>query len=157
MKKQIQTKVSVEWALLCSQSLIDNNTNNISLVNLIEQIKFEGEMKDKVKGFNHETGEMIPVSMELVSRFRKLAEANEPLNLQSRVDFVDPDSKVMATFTNEILLDVGVQNYRMRYGMQGLKVTKSGLYNFVINLKEADEKDFTEFSRVPLDLTLVIK
>lgn len=157
MEKKLKSKIGLEWAVLCSQSLVDNQTNNISLVNLIEQIKFEGEIKDKSKTFNSEEGEMIQVSMELVSRFRKLVSPEEIINFECEVDFFDPNGKKLATFNNEILLDIGIQNLRMRFGIAGLKVTKSGLYNFVIMLREKGVKSYAEFGKVPLDVILVVK
>lgn len=157
MEKQLKNKVNLEWALLCSQSLVDTQSNNISLLNVIEQIKFEGEVKDKSKQFNTEGGEMIPVSMELVSRFRKLADPEEVLKLKCEVDFNDPDNKKLATFNNELLLDKGIQNLRMRFGIGGLKVTKSGLYNFSIKLKDSGKKTYTELTKVPLEVILVVK
>lgn len=157
MDKQSKNKVNLEWAVLCSQSLVDNQSNNISLLNVIEQIKFEGEVKDKSKQFNTEEGEMIPVSMELVSRFRKLTSPDEVLKLECEVDFIDPNNKKLATFNNELLLDTGIQNLRMRFGIAGLKVTKSGLYNFSIKLKNSGSKTYTEVTKVPLEVILVVK
>lgn len=157
MEKKLKNKIGLEWAILCSQSLVDSQTNNISLVNLIEQIKFEGEVKDKSKTFNSEDGEIIQVSMELVSRFRKLVDPEEVISFECEVDFLDPNGKRLATFNNEILLDTEIQNLRMRFGIAGLKVTKSGLYNFVIMLREKGGKAYTEFGKVPLDVILIMK
>ncbi len=157
MKKLLVNKVKLEWALLCSQSVVDNHSNNLSLFNLIEQIKFEGEVKDKTQSFNSEDGEMIPVLIELVSRFRKLSNADEVLKLECEVDFTDPVGKKMTSFKNELLLDKGIQNLRMRFGIAGLKVTKSGIYNFTIKIKEGNDVSYTEVTKVPLEIVLVVK
>lgn len=157
MQKKLKDKVKLEWAVLCSQSLVDNQSNNISLFNLIERVQFQGQMKDSSKLFNVEEGEMIPVYMELTSRLRKLVRPSEVIALTYAVDFIDPHGKKLSTFTNEVSLDKSIQNLRVRTGITGLKVTQSGLYNFVVKLKEKKDGTFTEFAKVPLEVILTVQ
>lgn len=149
--------IKLEWAVLCENSLIDGDSQNLTLVNLIERLKFEGERVDKTKDFNSSEGELLPMRMTLVTRIRRLVEANQKLEFDITYDFIDPEKKKLGNVETTFNMDPGILNFRMRFGVEGLKLTKSGMYWFIIKAKQKDEKSYTKLGEVPLEIELSIK
>ena len=143
-----------EWSIISASSLVDQDTNNLSLINIIEEVSFEAQLK-KDQSFDHE-GEIIPLNMVISTRLRKLNETNETARGNIQIDFRDPKNKKMATFTQDFEMIPGVKNIRIRSGIAGLKVTQSGLYNFEILLKEIDAESYTKVYSLPLMMNLKI-
>jgi len=156
MAKKIPSKIIQEWSILCSNSLVDVDSNNLSLFNIIEQINLNIELKSDKK-FDEKAGDIFPLNMVLVSRFRKTIPEDEPIEVDVKIDFVSPDKELLGSFSQSFELGSGIDNIRLRSGIQGLKLTKSGMYNFVIFLKEQSEEKFDAVYSLPLKVTLNVK
>jgi len=154
MAKKISSKIIQEWSILCSNSLVDMDSNNLSLFNIIEQINLELKTDKK---FDEKAGDDFPLSMVLVSRFRKTIPEDEPIKGDVKIDFISPDKELLGSFSQSLELGVGIDNIRIRSGIEGLKLTKSGMYHFVIFLKEQSEKKFEVVYSLPLKVTLNVK
>jgi hypothetical protein len=142
-----------EWSILCSRSILDKDTNNLSLINLIEQLNVPFQL-DEGSAWDEEKGAEFPLEMVLVSRFRKLVSEEEVVSFETKVDFLSPDNVVIASFEQPLEMGHGMDNVRIRYGIGGLRLTKNGMYNFVIHYREKNSKDFMKIHTVPLKVTL---
>jgi hypothetical protein len=157
MKSTSNKVINLEWAVLCSSALLDKDTNNLSLINVIEGLKFEGIRSKESGVFNHEDGEAIPINLVFVARFRKLLKPEENISAVIEIEILDPKSKKMGGFSYEMNMNSGVKNFRLRTGINGLKVTTSGMYEFVVRAKTKHETKYKKLGTVPLDLELSIK
>jgi len=149
-------QINHEWSILCSQSIVDTDTNNLSLINLIEQLKLNINLNEGKK-FDENEGVIFPLNMVLVSRFHKITTEEIESKCDVKIDFVSPDNKVLGSYEQEIVMAKDVRNIRMRFGITALKFTKTGLYNFVVNCKQKEENTYTSIGNVPLDVFLEAK
>lgn len=151
-----ETKINHEWSILCSKSIIDKELNNLSLVNLIEQLSFDVEMKDG-QVWNEKEGDIFPLEMVIVTRLRKISEPDVTSSGRVGIDLVDPDNNILSSFEQDFELGEGIENIRMRFGIAGLKLTKSGLYHFAVSTKEEGDDKYKKVYSLPLKVNLNIR
>lgn len=154
MSTKTPSIINHEWSILCSSSLLDKETNNLSLINVIEQIVLDVELKEGIE-WDDKKGDAFPFNMVIVTRLRKIIDEQDIVNGDIKVDFVAPDKSMISSFEQNFELAKGVDNTRLRFGIGGLVLRTSGIYHFVINLKENDR--YKEVYSLPLKVTLNIK
>ncbi len=141
------------WSVLCGSSVLDQDTNNLTLNNLIEQVSIklskedvEKKEKEKTKGF------AVPVQMQVVVRIMKTAQ-DVNLAFELKLDLINPSGEIVNSMNPiNIALKKGLKNVRVRNNIPVLFVDKEGEYIIVVSIKEAGESKFTEVDRVPLDV-----
>lgn len=148
-----ENKISHEWSVLCSKSILDKDTNNLSLINLIEQIGFDVQLTEG-SSWDESVGEVFQLEMVLVSRFRKLVADTEVVSFDTKIDFVSPEGKIIASYEQPVEMGQGMDNIRARYGIGGLRITKEGMYQFVVNTKEQGAEKYKKLYSVPLKIGL---
>lgn len=143
------------WSILCTSSTLDQETNNLSLNNLIEQLNVNiGKEDAKKKSEDGSQGYMIPVQLEVITRVIK-RDPQMNLAFEIKIDLLDPSNKVLASHSpGTIGLKNGVKNMRIRSRLPGFPVTAPGTYTLSVQLKEAGESEYTEVDRLPLDVSL---
>jgi hypothetical protein len=138
-------------SVLCLRSIIDQETNNISLIDCLEQLNIqinEGDknIKDKV----------FPIAFDFVSIF-----IDENVKEERRFDFiletVDGKGEKLGEIKGQIIMKEGIKRMRHRIKMQGLKVADSGTYVFKIKYKKTGEEKFKELAEIPLDVNISYK
>lgn len=135
------------WSVLCRESVINQENNSLSLMNIFEGLQIELR-KDAPKDL--EIG--IPVSYEIVTFLRKDIKKEE--DIKQRVSIIDPNGVVLQTpITVPIKMGKDKFNHRQRIKSMGFKVTKHGLYQFVVEIKQ-DKGDFEVVAMIPLEVTL---
>ncbi|HCC05533.1 TPA: hypothetical protein DEP58_04530 [Patescibacteria group bacterium] len=154
--KKTKKEFTLEWSLLCSHSLTDADTMNASLINLIDQININANRKDKSKEFNEKEGEVFPINMVLVSRFRKLIDENTIVSVDVRYDVLDPKMKKLGSFESSFTMEKGIKNFRAASHVNGFKITTSGMYAIVVNTKKLNDTKYTKVGSVPLDVNLKV-
>lgn len=152
MLKKIET-VSHIWSVVCSMSAIDNESNNISLFNVLEratlsipQAEFERIISEKAKGF------LFPIPVEFISLFRK----NEPekgVAFDVRTSLLDPSGQRAQVMTERtIAIEKDKTNFRLRNRLSNLPINTEGSYCFIVEIKDVGSSDYLEVSRVPLEI-----
>src|SRR5574341_1455072 len=113
------------WSVLCARSVIDAETNNVSIQDIIEQITIHGEPAEN--GF-------LPFPMELITLWGR-KEMDKPANGIERVSFVTPSGK--STMISESKIDLSkVERHRQRVRFPGLPIGEAGRYYFRVEFKE---------------------
>lgn len=148
-----KTQVKHEWSLLCSNAIVDRDSNNLSLLNVIEQVSLDVNLKEGQE-WDEKAGDMFPLNMVIVTRLRKIISEEESAVGAMKIDFISPDNKMVSSFEQDFELGKGIDNIRMRFGIGGLKLGKSGIYNFVISLKDGSDEKFKKAYSLPLKVTL---
>lgn len=130
------------WTVLCSKSIIDKDSNSISLLEVIEQITGRG-----VKG-----EAVVPIPMELVSLWAR-TDPEKPARGRARVCLIEPDGSERDPFEIDIDL-MTYQRSRTRFQMSGLPIRLAGRYYFRIEIHTQGEEGWGEVSRIPLEVVL---
>src|SRR3990172_3519864 len=126
------------WSVLCSRSVIDSETNNVSIQDVIEQITINAEPTED--GF-------LPFPLELITLWGR-KEIDRPARGIERVSFVTPSGK--HTIISESKIDLSkAERHRQRVRFPGLPIGEAGRHYFRVEFKENGDQ-YREVAAVPL-------
>ncbi|MCE9643268.1 MAG: hypothetical protein K8Q97_03010 [Candidatus Andersenbacteria bacterium] len=142
------------WSVLCQKSVIDSDTNNITLFDILEridiEIKIENPQLPEPERIN------IPINFEIVSFF----ENTDPLKNTSGdniIEFCDSKGQVLNSFKQEVKMPKGMKRLRARFKINGLAVNKvSSDYVFRIKLKSHDMEKYKTLTEIPFETSIKI-
>lgn len=128
------------WSILCSRSVIDSETNNVSIQDVIEQITINAKPEEN---------SFLPFPMELITLWGRDA-SNEPSKGSERVIFITPSGK--SEVISEIEIDLTkVERHRQRTRFPGLPIGEAGRYYFKVEAKNGTN-EWKQVSAVPLQV-----
>jgi len=138
------------WSILCRKSIVDNETNNISINDVFEQLSVDLKIKkddaDKLKQIN------IPIGFEVISMWVKNDKTNFKGNLN--VEIFNPKGIVVRNFEQPLEMPETMKRLRSRLRIMGLVVEEPGDYIFKVNVKELGQKHYKLVSELPLEINL---
>ena len=138
------------WSVLCQKTVIDNDSNNISLFDVIEQLGVNVEVKDPKKVPKKIN---IPIDYEVVSLWLTL-KREKTLNADIKVTIVDPNQEKVEVFQQKLKILPKFKRMRSRLRVKGLVVEKPGDFTFKVEIKEENEKEFRLVAELPLEINL---
>jgi len=142
------------WTVLCGSSTIDNDTNQLSLFNILEGIDITPptNIPEDIKL------EAIPLTISIISMiWRSDSELEEKGSLRIRVQ--SPDGKLVELDREpiiEINLTGKIRRFRSRARFQGMPYMGSGIYRFIIQIQSDSDSRWKTVSKVPLEINLVV-
>ncbi len=140
------------WSLLCAKSIIDSETNNLSVFDVFEQLSININVADQG---SLPAGQInIPVQYEVTSLWLR-EDKDEEFKGELQIEVINPDSKSGKTFEQPILLPAGTRRLRTRVKITGLVVSEAGDYLFKVKIKQPGEKEFIVVAEIPLEINLV--
>ena len=149
-------KIDYQWTILCGSSSVDQQTNNISLFNIIEQLTlnikkedWEKAMKERKKGF------LARTQFEIVTLWEKEGLEDE-IFAEVEVRLVDPKGNILHKQPYQLNFAKQVKRHRQRLTWSGMKLTQSGVYIFSINIKPSGSDQFDEAGVVKLLVNIKI-
>lgn len=138
------------WSILCRKSIVDSETNNISINDVFEQLSVDLKAKkddaDKVKIIN------IPIEFEVVSMWVKNDKTNFKGNLN--VEILNPKGVVVKNFEQPLEMPETMKRLRSRLRIMGMVVEEPGDYIFKVNVKEDGQKLYKAVAELPLEINL---
>lgn len=141
MSKISSKKIQYGWSLLCSGVSIDQDTNNLTLFNIIDQVKVSEDKLFKMPTKNGEDKPAAPIGFNLITLWRKL-DGTAAIKGDVQVELLDPQNIVRQKGNYSVELPEGIERSRSRMQWNGIRVTTSGKYTFRISLKEDNEEKF---------------
>ncbi|MFH1946946.1 MAG: hypothetical protein ABIJ23_02190 [Candidatus Magasanikbacteria bacterium] len=153
-----QINIKSIWAVLCQESSIDNNTNNISLFKILEEIKFglKIEELDKLKNnpkFDPTKPIVLPFSSQLVILWKNLSSITN-LEFPVKITLKDPNGTEIQEIPNNFAFQEGKERMRTVISINGIPLTKSGEYTYSIMTKQNKNDNFEEISSVPIKINI---
>lgn len=138
------------WSILCRTSVINDETNNITLQNVFEQlsvnIKPSGSKKTPEK-IN------IPIEYELVSLWLRFKEKGL-LKANVVIDIIDPKGQKIKSFEQKLEFPTKYKRMRSRLKIKGLNLTTSGNYIYRVKIKEKGKDKYQLVADLPLEINL---
>lgn len=129
------------WSVLCSNSIIDRDTNNIILP-VIEQLEVGVRTGVVVEEIN------VPANLQLVSLWEKKDDVGD---FTATVEVIGPKNESVQQ--GEITFSFGeYSRFRTRIGFSGLKVTETGRYLFNVFLSGGDLEGRKKVASIPLQV-----
>ncbi|PIT93233.1 MAG: hypothetical protein COU06_01050 [Candidatus Harrisonbacteria bacterium CG10_big_fil_rev_8_21_14_0_10_38_8] len=137
------------WTILCDKSVIDKETNNISLFNLIETLTLNPEKK-QFKSLS------VDVNLQLVTRIKRPLGVTKGIkNIYIKVDFLSPKKESKLSFEKEFTISQkDITNLRIVNNIKNIIVEKEGEYEFVVSVKEIRNEDYEKIGRYPLSIVI---
>ena len=129
------------WTVICSRAVVDRESNNVTLQNVLESIKISATPK--------EDG-VLPLSMSVVS-FWVRSEQHEERTGTFNLSFVSPSGKTLGEVDGDIDLSAN-ERLRTIIQLQSLALPESGIYHFILRSKSKGAKRARRVAYIPLDV-----
>lgn len=132
------------WSVLCSRSIIDRDTNNISLLDVLEQLAITP---------TPEEGEVarIPINCEIVTLWSRTPQ-DQPVRGYTRLLFLGP-SGVQVGEGTELEIDLSAYpRTRMRTRMNELQFREAGTHVFRVQLRDDPTTEWRDVASIPLQI-----
>lgn len=138
------------WSVLCQKTIVDSDTNNISLVDILEQLTANVNIKDpknELKEIN------VPINFEVVSFWLKDS-AEKVVKANLEIEIIDPEGKVLKKFPQTLEFPPNIRRLRSRLRILGFVLTVSGNYVFKVKIKDEKRKEYQDVAELPLEVNL---
>lgn len=143
-------KITHIWSVLCGQSVINSDNNEISLLNVLEHLDVNAVVKD-VKDLEKEIN--VQISYELVSFWINSSESKEVKGFVD-ISVKNPKNEEKHLFSNEFIIPTNTKRLRTRLKIAGLVVKDNGIYNFIVKFREEEKGKSTEVAVLPLEIVI---
>jgi hypothetical protein len=130
------------WSVLCLKASIDRETNNISLFDVLEQVRVLPPLER----------EAIIGPFELVSLWTR--SAGHPERGQARVTLRGPSGSLQFQQTQEIDLRE-YRRMRARLRVSVIPIEGAGTYHFSVEVPQVSTEDWAEIAEIPLDVEVL--
>ena len=129
------------WTVVCEKSITDSRSNNISLINVIEQIRFAPQ----------EGVQTVPITgLEVISMWCR-SDSNTPETGNSRTTLLSPSGDELGQ--DKTIIDLTkYQRIRRTWMFVGFPFTGAGRYHFVAQRQIDDQ--WETVATVPLEIIL---
>lgn len=127
------------WTVLCSRSIIDDKSNNISLIDVLEQLAIIGFLPT-----------VVPITFEVVNLWAR-SDVDQPSRGQARLRFLDPSGHIRGEHEYEVDLSAH-QRSRTGIAIAGLPVQEAGHHHFLVQLWDEGEAEWRDVVRIPLEI-----
>lgn len=132
------------WTVLCSESSVDKDSNNISLLGVIEQVGVDQRPEE---------GDLARVSLELVSLWSRTdLEHGERGEGRWRIETAGGTTHEGEIFPIDL---TEYRRLRTRNQFDGLPLNGVGYHWFVVEFRYDDDEPWNEVSRVPVEVRLI--
>lgn len=139
------------WSILCRRSVIDQETNNISLYDVLEQLKIDLKIKKGQEVKITKVG--IPIDYEIVSMWVKPKDVKE-FSGTVLVECLDTEGKQIKKFELPMDIPANLRRMRSRLRIKGIEIDKEGVYTFKVNYKSKSESDYKHVADLPLEIVI---
>jgi hypothetical protein len=146
------------WSVLCNRSVIDSETNNLSLFDVFEDlnVSVKPNSPSEISGETINKNISIPIKYEVVSMWLKDKDIKVATGTM-QIELIDPIGKSLKSFSHNLEIKEIHNRIRSRIKVTGIELTVSGTYIFNIKLKEGDKENFRTVVEVPLAVKIIKK
>ena len=145
------TNIKHLFTLICRESIIDHETNNLSINQIYEELKFDIAIpEDAHLKRNDQDPVGIQLPLEVTSMFyREKMDSEEDLKLT--LIFLDPSDKELGKFELPFKFIESQRRVRTRMKLNSIALTKRGTYHFKV-LLSIGESEMELLETIPLDI-----
>jgi len=131
------------WTVVCSRVVIDRESNNASLQNVVDQINVQGEIA---------AGTLLAVPFEIVSLWIR-TDPEEAGTGEARVSLIAPSDKQLGSFDYPISLS-DHERHRGVLRSQGLIYEGPGRYTYRVELRVDPQGEWRQVAAVPVTVVV---
>ena len=141
----------VIWAVLCRQSLLDRDTNNVSLIDVIEEIQISA-IPPQVEADDSGSALLAANVVELIVLFGR-SEFNTSEKGRGRLRLLTPNGTSSSAHEFEVDLTNNLK-HRFRLKIPGIPIQGEGIYYFLVDCK-TDADNWEEKFALPLEVNIL--
>lgn len=135
------------WSVVCSKASIDNDTNNISLFEVLEQVQVSQWPQDVPQ----DAVPLAPFPMEIVTLWMR-EPLNEPQSGECRAIVHSPRGK-SAVSAAQVMDLAKFRRFRSRFRFPGLPIDGPGICEIEIQYRRGSEDSWEVVGKVPIEIT----
>jgi hypothetical protein len=135
------------WSVLCGRATTDRETNNVSLIDVIEQIDISVP-EDLTYPVN------IPFTADLVTLWAR-PQLDVPFRAITRFRFLTPTGTELGVSQGEVDLETTTR-LRQHLRIQGLRIGGTGWHEWEISWRPLDNELWTTVARIPLEIRVSV-
>jgi len=127
------------WTVACSRAVIDSETNNVNLQNVVEELTIHAPPQPDG---------ILPIDVDVVSTWIRDA-LDTPEAGEIRVSFRSPKGKSLRKSEGQIDLNKAPR-FRVKARFSGLPLAESGVYSFRVDARESGVGRWRKYAEIPL-------
>lgn len=135
--------VNCLWAILCEQSIINEETGNISLIEVIDELEIPHPPESKEVL-------ILNFDFELVTFWQKNADDQENEYI-FRLSIIAPSGKVLLQGEQVVTFNGSAKSF-LKLKFAGIPITAEGSYGFRIELPKNDKTEWENIKVVSLQV-----
>lgn len=157
MKKILDTIEHVS-SIVCATSITDKETNNLSLINVIENLNIQIKTNPDIEKKRAETGwYSTPIVLQTVSRFHR-KEAGIDASFDFQLTVRDPQGVTLGKAAGgTIAFPKDLKSLRTAVKINGFPVTTNGTYVVTMGVKDVGESEYIDVAHLPIDVSLKVE
>jgi hypothetical protein len=133
------------WSVLCSKSVIDKDTQQVSLFEVLEAVHIQ--LGEPIKGPG-----LIRFATEVVSLWAR-SEKNTGETATAKCEVITPDGE--SVHAAEMTLDFSEKlRFRSIFRAEGFPIHGSGVYTFKISVKDGASDEWRPAASLPIEVTV---
>lgn len=134
------------WSVVCKNSIIDGETNSLSLLETLDEITVN--YKEEI---DWKAVKMLPISFHIVTLWFDENNKKDRKFVLS-VDIIDPKGKVLNTFNQDCVIPKNSIRLRATSKINGFGFTDKGTYLVTVKYKQAGK--FIQVAEIPVSVHL---
>ena len=139
--------ISHVWSVFCSHAIVDELTNNVSLINVIERLQLD-------PGDDAVFPLFIPIECSFVTLWARL-ELDTPSRGIARFSLIGPNKEELGQWKSQIDLTAHPR-LRNRAQFNSLRIGGAGIHFWIVECATLEAPDtWAEVARLPLQITLL--
>ena len=135
------------WSIIASKTVIDRNSNMISLFDCIEQLNVNANKKivdnNKIK--------KLSTKFDIVSLWKD-DEISKERSGEFIIELYDPSNKKINKFENIFVMPKSMKRMRTIITFEGFPITTEGEYIFKIKFRKNKNNKYKQVSELPLEV-----
>jgi phage-related baseplate assembly protein len=135
------------WTVLCWRSSIDQARNNISLLEIVEEMTLRNIPTESLS-----KGVLSPIELQLVTLWTR-GDPDSPCSGKGRIQFLNPSGDVLSEVERNIDLQNSMRR-RLILAIEGLPLKgEEGRYIFRVQLQEGEA--WKDVAQIPLEVKII--
>ncbi|MBI3103352.1 hypothetical protein HYZ05_00260 [Candidatus Daviesbacteria bacterium] len=144
------------WSVLCKESIINQDDNNLSIVNVLEALQVNLKPTN-IQNKDQKLEAIVPINYEMVSFYTRDNKKEEEVKFEQELALINHKGEEINKDIKEIVIPAGTKRMRTRVKISGIKVQGSGDYIFQVSIKEEGQKLLKIVAEIPLEVTVTVE
>lgn len=139
------------WTIICKESKIDANTNNVSIIDAYENIQFSINTNDPKYKKGLSVG--VPFNFEAVSLFFRDKKGTNG-HVSETIKVLDPKGEKLGEFSNDVQFKEEHDRMRNILKFNTIAVTTSGTYLFQVFTNKNGKSE--QVTTIPINIQVTV-